>query len=295
MAAVVLIWGAFLPASKIALAAIDPYWFTLLRYGAAGLAFIFLLYFKEGRRGFRLEGQGWKLFAYGSVGFAGFSLLVFEGLQRALPEHGAMIIAISPMHIALWQWWKNGRKPHGFVLACIAAALTGEALVVSHGDLLRLFSGGSALGNGMFFLASLLWAAYTLGGHALKNFSSLRYSTFSVALGWLAIAAATLTATGVGHSAMPTLAGLQSVIWALLFVVIVVSVVGILFWNMAVFRLGPLDASLLANFTPLVTYGIALAEGRYPLPMELAGVLLVIAALIASNRFQRSRLATLVC
>ena len=40
MCAVVLIWGAFLPVSKIALAVIDPYWLTLLRYGIAAACFL---------------------------------------------------------------------------------------------------------------------------------------------------------------------------------------------------------------------------------------------------------------
>lgn len=291
MCAVVLIWGAFLPVSKLALSTIDPYWLTLLRYGAAALVFLALLYAHEGRQGFRLEGQGWKLLAFGSVGLAGFGLLVFEGIKLTLPEHGAMILALPPVHITVWQWWRSRRRPHGLVLGCIFAALLGEALVVSQGDLARLTSGGNALGSGLLFLASLMWSAYTLGGQQFPGFSPVRYSAFSAALGWLTIAAATLIATSIGHSAPPTPEGLRSVFWALLFVVLVVSVLGILFWNMAVAKLGPLNATLFGNFTPVVTYGIAIAQGRHPMPVEILGVLLVIGALIANNLFQRSRIA----
>ena len=57
MCAVVLIWGAFLPVSKIALAAIDPYWLTLLRYGIAAACFLAALAIVEGRRVLSFGGQ----------------------------------------------------------------------------------------------------------------------------------------------------------------------------------------------------------------------------------------------
>ncbi|HUW37856.1 MAG TPA: DMT family transporter [Rhodocyclaceae bacterium] len=293
MLVVLPIWGAFLPASKLVLAAIDPYWFTLIRFGTAALVFFALLYWREGRRGFRLDGRGPKLFVFGAVGFACFGLLVFEGVKLTLPEHGAMILALPPVHVALWQWWRSGRRPHGVVLTCIAAALAGEALTVSQGDLARLASGGNALGSGMLFLASLMWTTYTLGGQQFPGLSPLRFTAFSCGLGWLAIALATAAATGVGHSAPPTLAGMNSVLWPLAFVALVVSVFGILLWNLAVAKLGPLNATLFANFTPVVTYAIALFQGRKPLPAEIFGVALVIGALIANNLFQRSRLGAL--
>ncbi|MBI3140388.1 MAG: EamA family transporter, partial [Rhodocyclales bacterium] len=90
MCAVVLIWGAFLPAAKLVLAVIDPYWLTLLRYAVAALCFAAVLGALEGRRALRPDGKALKLLVFGTTGFAGFSIIVFEGLRLSRPEHGAM-------------------------------------------------------------------------------------------------------------------------------------------------------------------------------------------------------------
>jgi len=79
----------------------------------------------------------------------------------------------------------------------------------------------------------------------------------------------------------------------LAFIVFCVSVFGILFWNMGVAKLGPLNAGLFANFTPVITYLIAIAQGRIPAALELMGAAIVLLALIANNRHQRSKVGRL--
>ncbi len=287
MCAVVLIWGAFLPVSKIALAVIDPYWLTLLRYGVAAACFLAALAIIEGRRALSFGGQAAGAWAYGSAGFAGFSLLVFEGLRLTRPEHGAMILALGPVNIVLWQWLRTRHRPPATVLACIVVAIVGEALVVSQGELARLYSGGSALGNGLIYASSWCWIAFTLGAQKFSGWSPLRYTALSAALGWLTILAAVALATGGGRSQPPQPEGLKEMLWALLFIVFVVSFGAVLLWNMAVAKLGPLNASLFANFAPVVTILITVWQGHVLLPVEVAGAALVVGALIVNNLVNR--------
>ena len=287
MCAVVLIWGAFLPVSKIALAAIDPYWLTLLRYGVAALCFLVTLALLEGRAALAFEGQAAKAWAYGSAGFAGVSLFVDEGLRLTRPEHGAMILALGPVNIVLWQWLRTRHRPHAATLACIAIALAGEALVVSQGEVARLYSGGSALGNGLIYLSSWCWIAFTLGAQKFPGWSPVRYTALCAALGWLTILLAAALATGSGRSQPPAAEGLRDMLWALLFIVFVVSFGAVLLWSMAVAKLGPLNASLFANFAPVVTFFIAVWQGHALLPVEVAGAVLVVGALVASNLVNR--------
>jgi drug/metabolite transporter (DMT)-like permease len=58
---------------------------------------------------------------------------------------------------------------------------------------------------------------------------------------------------------------------------------------MGVAKLGPLNAGLIANFTPVITYLIAIAQGRIPEAMELMGAAIVLIALIANNRHQSGK------
>jgi drug/metabolite transporter (DMT)-like permease len=67
----------------------------------------------------------------------------------------------------------------------------------------------------------------------------------------------------------------------------VVSFGAVLLWSMAVAKLGPLNASLFANFAPVVTFFIAVWQGHALLPVEVAGAVLVVGALVASNLVNR--------
>ena len=287
MCAVVLIWGAFLPVSKIVLAVIDPYWLTLLRYATASACFLLVLAWREGRGALSYEGKARTAWAYGSAGFAGFSLFVYEGLRLTRPEHGAMILSLGPVNIVLWQWLRTRHRPPAAVLACIAVAIIGLGLVVSQGEFVRLYSGGSALGNGLMYLASWCWIAFTLGAQKFPGWSPVRYTALTSVLGCLTILLLVAAANGVGHSHAPPAAALGAHPWALLFIMFVVSFGAVLLWNMAVVKLGPLNAALFANFAPVVTILITAWQGQHLLPVEWAGAALVIGALIANNLVNR--------
>jgi drug/metabolite transporter (DMT)-like permease len=288
MLLVIVIWGAFLPVGKSALEAVDAYWLTAIRYAVAALIFIVLLMLQEGRGALRTEGHLPKIALFGSIGFAGFGICVFEGLRLTRPEISAMILALGPIQVALFQWWRTGSRPDNFTLAAIALALLGELFVITAGDVTRL-AGGDGLGSALIFLASLFWTVYTLGGQQFPGWSPVRYTALSCALGWLAIMTGLAIATLVGHSQPPRPEQMIAVWPQLAFIIFCVSVFGILFWNIAVAKIGPLNAGLFANFAPVITYLIALAQGRRPDKLELIGALLVLVALVANNRHQRNK------
>ena len=129
--------------------------------------------------------------------------------------------------------------------------------------------------------------AFTLGAQHFPRWSPVRYTTLSALLGWTSIALITVTATAAGHSQAPRGEALNDRLWALLFVVFVVSFAAVLLWNMAVAKLGPLNASLFANFAPVVTVLITVWQGHRLLPVEIAGAALVVGALIANNLVNR--------
>jgi drug/metabolite transporter (DMT)-like permease len=117
----------------------------------------------------------------------------------------------------------------------------------------------------------------------------VRYTALSCSLGCIGIAVAVLIATQTGHSAPPSTAQLIAVWPELAYTVFCVSVFGILFWNMGVAKLGPISAGLFANFAPVITYLIAIAQGRRPDAIELVGAVIVLVALIANNLHQRAK------
>lgn len=292
MLLVIAIWGTFLPVGKSALQMVDPYWLSAMRFGTATCAFIGLLWIQEGLGALRTEGHLAKVALFGGVGFAVFGICMFEGLRLTRPEISAMILALGPIQIALFDWWKTGRRPDRFTLAAIALALVGELLVITAGDITRL-RGGDALGNGLMFIASICWTIYALGGQQFPGWSPLRYSTLSCAMGLGAILVGLAIANFIGHSAPPRPDQLFAVWPQLAFLLLFVSVLGILFWNMAVAKIGPLNAGLIGSFAPVITYLIALAQGRRPATLELIGAAIVLIALVANNRHQGGKASRL--
>lgn len=96
----VLSWGGMFPIMAPALKIIDPFYFTLLRYGSVAIIFAIILFFVEGIKAFKTEGHIIRLWLFGTSAFAGFSFLVFLGQQIA-GQSGSIIasvmMAIQPL------------------------------------------------------------------------------------------------------------------------------------------------------------------------------------------------------
>src|SRR5437763_251252 len=73
----VLSWGAMCPIAANAIPHVEPFHLTAIRYGLASLAFVALLWRREGARSLLPQGRGLRLWVLGTIGFAGFNLLSY--------------------------------------------------------------------------------------------------------------------------------------------------------------------------------------------------------------------------
>ncbi|CAO3424547.1 AMP-binding protein [Azospirillum doebereinerae] len=275
-------WGGMFPVAKAALATIDGFYLTLLRYGLASAILLGILARVEGVRAFALERHGGKLFFYGSMGFAGFSILAFVGLAHSKAEHGAIIMALMPLITALLTWAIKGVKPSRVTFLCIAAALAGVALVVTRGSLSAL-DGGALLPDLLILAGAASWVVYTLGAASVPNWSALRYTALSAALGTITIVIVTALATAGGYIAVPTLDAVWSVRNEIAYLVLIAAVLAVFSWNIGIKLLGPINGVLFINLVPVTAFAIGLAQGREFGTVELAGAGLTIAALVVNN------------
>lgn len=285
--AATLSWGGMFPVAKPLLDAVDPYYMTLIRYGATAAILITILVLTQGISALSLEGKsGWLLFL-GSLGFAGFNLLAFNGLLHAKPEHGAVIMALQPMLAVLLTWLLKGTRPHAFTLGAIIAAFIGVFLVITGGDPARAFAGGEAQWDLMFLAGALCWVSYTLGAQSMPHWSPLRYTAITAMLGSGTIAVITLVLTAQGTLHAPTLATLASWHWTLAYLIIPGGVVAALSWNAGIKMLGAINGVLFINFVPITAFVIGVISGRDFSAAEITGAILVIGALIANNLYLR--------
>ncbi|MBI3897426.1 MAG: DMT family transporter [Gammaproteobacteria bacterium] len=279
-------WGALFPIAKNALAIMDGFYLTAFRYGLASVIFAAILWLTEGRKAFRLEGRALSLFIFGSLGFAGFSILVFVGLSRSTSEHGAIIVALMPLITAVLSWVTKGIKLKRATLVCIAGALTGVLLVVTKGNWAAL-QGGALLPDLMIFLGAVCWLFYTMGAGQFSGWSPLRYTTISCLLGAVTILLVTAVATTSNVIHAPTVSEVLSVKWQIAYLVLIGGVMAVLSWNTAIKLVGAVNGVLFINMVPVTAFAIGIFQGRSFSTIELDGAAITILALIANNLSHR--------
>lgn len=287
--AATLSWGGMFEVAKQALAVMDPYYMTLIRYGAAAVLFLLLLWRTEGLSALWPDSGLLPLLGLGTLGFAGFNLLAFTGLAHARPEHGAVIMATMPMITALLTWLLRGVRPQRFTLAAIVAAFLGVFLVITGGKPTQAFAGGAAEWDLLFLAGAFCWVSYTMGAARFPHWSALRYTTLSCVAGALAIGAITLALTVTGNLHAPTLTTVVSLHWTFAYLILLGAMVAVLSWNSGIKRLGAVNGVLFINFVPITAFLIGVFQGRAFSTAELTGATLVIAALITNNLYLRQQ------
>lgn len=303
----VLAWSGTFPIGKSAVSAIDPFWLAAIRYGIAVFAFVAVLAAVEGRSAFDYEGRFWAAAAIGAIGFGGFNTLAFIGLQHTRAEHVAIVNALQAPMIALVLWAWRGVRPAAFTLACVALAFVGVFVVVTRGEPGAALRGGSLVGDAYALAGAASWVVFSLGplilaqragapdadtrSHA-REWSALRFTALTSIPGTLAIVAIALVASVSGHATLPESSVLAAHGWEVVYLVFVTSVVGVLAWIAGIRRVGPLNATLLANLVPVCVFAVGIARGTRFEPIELGGAALVVGALVANNLYLRRRAPT---
>ena len=95
-------WGAMFPVAHHAFAYIDPFYFTIFRYGAVSIILVVLLLWKEGPKAFRMEGKGKLLWFFGTMAFTVYNLLIFWG-EDLLGEPGVMVASIMESLMPIYE------------------------------------------------------------------------------------------------------------------------------------------------------------------------------------------------
>jgi drug/metabolite transporter (DMT)-like permease len=285
----IVAWGATFPIAKSALVSLDGFWATAIRYVFLAPIFLAILYMVEGRGALGYDRRFRQAAIFGTLGFAGFNLFSYVGLQYTQPEHAAIINTLQAPMTALAHWAWRGVRPARFTLAAMAAAIVGVALVVTKGDPANALHGGSLYGDLLCLAGGACWVGYILGVVKFHEWSSLRYSALTCVPGTFVIFLVTAIATIAGIAHVPSWAAISSVGWELGYLVVFTGVVGVLFWNRGIQLLGPLNAVLLGNLIPVITFGIRVGQGHRFAAVEILGAALVIAALVANNLYLRKR------
>lgn len=285
--ATAILWGVQFPVAKDAFAAVDAYHVTAIRYALGTVLLIPLFVAQEGRTALDYRGRFWPATVFGLVGMCASPILVFQGIAMSRPEHAAVIVSLQPSMAALADWVLRGRRPSSFTLACVAVAFLGVLAVVTKGRPSTMFAPGELAGDFVILLGAMCWVAYTMATESFRGWSALRFTVLTIVPGTIGCLVVTALLDAAGAASVPGSADLLSVWWQLAYLTIGGIVVSMICWNWGNQRIGALNTMLLLNAVPVVTFTAGLVQGHRFEPVELAGALVVIAALVANNLYLR--------
>lgn len=287
----VLSWGGMFPVMAPALKIIDPFYFTLFRYGSVAIIFAIILLIVEGPGAFKSEGKTLKLWIFGTSAFAGFSFLVFLGQQIA-GASGAIIasvmMAIQPLLGVLVNWIYRGTKPTLISVISMLVAAIGVFMVVTKGNISNLLAGNNVLfATVLILLGALCWVIYTAGGADFPDWSILRYSTLTTIYGVISVIIILVIATAMGYLDFPSMTQVTGVSGALIYMVSLAGVIAVFAWNLGNRIVTPTNGILFMNLVPITSFVITIIGGYQVSLFEVLGCAITILALIGNNVISR--------
>jgi drug/metabolite transporter (DMT)-like permease len=296
----VLIWGANYSIVKSAFDEVDPQAFNAVRMAIATTVFLAVMATSRSRGTGRaansvfftptpFTGRDWLSLAWlGVIGHFAYQVLFIGGLARTTVANSSLIIAASPVVIAVG----SAAVRHDRIgrLHWIGALLSIAGIYLVAGRGAAIGSRGFT-GDLMMFSAVLCWAAYTIGAEPLMArhspvgvtglslvFGTLLYVPLMlpriVAVNWWALSARTLG--------------------ALFYAALLAMCVAYTIWYAAVREIGSARTSVYSNLIPIVAMLAAvLFLGERIGARQIGGAALVLTG-VALTRWERRRAAVAV-
>lgn len=273
-------WGAT-PTIGRALAAYDaPFIIVCGRFFVATLC---LCWFAAMARQFvSIPRRYWLRFT--ALGITGITLhngLMFAGMAYISASSASIILGLIALQVVLLDLVFFRRVPRALTLFAVALGFVGAAWAISGGDLRALGTVGIGPGEVLIFLSGLSWAAYSvLGREVLELYSALTVTTYASAIGFASMLPFVFARPDVAVALVTDPAAGAMI----LFLGVLGSAFGFLWYYQGVVHLGTVGAALYINLVPV--FGILSAAvflGETIDAAVIAGGVLVVGALMLVN------------
>src|SRR5699024_6368155 len=121
------------------------FYLTIIRYLPVAAILVVVLYVVEGKEAFKSQGNGFKIWIYGTMGFTLYHVFISWG-QDLLGGPGVLLAsiieALAPIISVLIIWDLHNTRPYTFTILAILGAFVGVLFVITNGDFSLLFGSG---------------------------------------------------------------------------------------------------------------------------------------------------------
>jgi len=278
---VVIIWGLNFTIVKFALQSLSPLTFNTLRFSMATVLLLLIT---------RLRGES---FGFGRqdllpiilLGFCGHTLYqacFINGLARTTPAVASLLMATSPLFVAIYGHVLGIERARSLVAAGIFVSFLGVVLLIVGGQGDISLRSDALFGNLLVLFAAVMWAVYTLGGKPLlARYSPLKLNALTMVPGTLFLALISIPQISDQDWAAVTPGAWAALAYSTIFAV----VVGYVLWYIGVQRIGGARTAIYSNLTPFVAaISAAVLLGDRLQPLQLIGAMVVIAGIWLTRR-----------
>jgi drug/metabolite transporter (DMT)-like permease len=213
------------------------------------------------------------LVANAATGLVAFNLCMLTAVRHADPAVVGTIVGATPLVLAVLGPLLRGQRPTARLVAASVVIVVGTVLV--HG-----FGHADALGTAAAVGTLICEAAFSVfAAAALPRLGALRVSAYSCALAVPMLVIGALMAREAPR--LPTVTEAAT----LGYLAVMLTVVAFMAWFTGLHRLGIARAGLFVGVLPVATIvTTSIQDGRFPVPAQALGVLLVGAALTLGLR-----------
>ncbi|MDE2379012.1 DMT family transporter [Bradyrhizobium sp.] len=268
------IFGGTLPATRIAVAAIDPIALTALRSAVAGLCSLALL--MTLRRPLPPR-RLWPQFVVAMLGVSVlFPFLMALGMQTVDASHGGVVLGILPVATALVAVLITHERPRPLFWI---ASLAGAALVVAFA--LRQGGGTLSVGDLLLFAAVIVSAV----GYAFSGRLTAEMPGWEV-ISWILVLALPISLPAAALSWPADIGAIDIEPWmALLYVALFSQWIGFFAWNAGMAMGGIARVSQVQLLQPFITFALAaFFNGETITPQVVLFAAAVVATVAISTR-----------
>jgi drug/metabolite transporter (DMT)-like permease len=181
-----VLWAGNFIVVKSAVAVLPPVGFTFLRFTLASATLFLLLRWREGSIGLPRRDLI-AIMGFGALGFGVYQILWTTGLTTVPAGDSALIIAATPVLVALLAVVARTDVLTPTKLAGVLISFAGVAIVIASGQ--GLTFGGTIVGELITLGAALCWSIYTAyASPYVRRYSPLRATAWGSLAGTLVLA-----------------------------------------------------------------------------------------------------------